>query len=481
MTDSVHPNVLLVGCNTPTTRLLLEVLAARGIRGTVARDVKAAGDRIPQDRWDLVFVELETAGGGGLAVVEEAKRREPELPVVMISGEAAVPTVVRALRAGCDDFLTHPLKRRTVEELLDALLPNRAVPLAAAAAPDGRDPCRIVGRSPALLQALTLARKAAQTSLPIVILGESGTGKELVANLIHQGSRRAGGPYVRVNCAALSDSLLESELFGHERGAFTGAVIERKGRFELADGGTLLLDEVTETGLRLQAELLRVLDQQDFERVGGSKSLRVNVRVISTTNRDLPGLVHQGRFRADLYYRLAGMLVAVPPLRQRPEDIPLLTWYFVNEYAREVRRSITALDPDMMDLFQRYDWPGNVRQLRSAVRTALVLGSGDVLSLAGAPWLRAELEACLPVTATGRAEVGAAGRSGGTDAGPSLRLRDVERHTILKALRVTGSHQALAAKLLGITDRTLREKLRRYRQEGDADATGDRLWLKEPA
>lgn len=465
MVEQVHPNVLIVGCQTPATRLLLEVLASRGIRGAVVRDAKEAAGRLEQSAWDLVLTDLEAPNGGGFFVVEEAKRHAPELPVVMISGEAEVPTVVQAIRKGCEDFLIKPLKRPAVEALIDALLPNRPVPLADAAGSDGRSPCRIVGRSPVLLQAVALARKVAATSAPVIIMGESGTGKELVADLLHQNSRRAGGPYVRVNCAALSESLLESELFGHERGAFTGAVIERKGRFELADGGTLLLDEVTETGPRLQAEMLRVLDQQDFERVGGSKSVRVNVRVVSTTNRDLLALVRKGRFRADLYYRLAGVQLTLAPLRRRKEDIQVLTWHFVNEFAREVRRSITALDPDMMRLFYQYDWPGNVRQLRNMVRTGLILGSNEVLSLAEAPWLRVELAS----GATDRAEAS------------SLCLRDVERRTILKALRVTESNQARAARLLGITDRTLREKLRRYRQEGATEETGDRLWLKAPA
>jgi two-component system response regulator HydG len=339
------------------------------------------------------------------------------------------------------------------------------VPLAAADEADGRCLYRIAGRSPRLFETIALAKKAAPTSLPVLITGESGTGKELVSYLIHRTGVRAHAPYVRVNCAALSESLLESELFGHERGAFTGAVAQRKGCIERAHGGTLLLDEISETGPRLQAELLRVLEQQDFERVGGSEPVTVNVRVISTTNRDLGRDVRDGRFRSDLYWRLCGLHISVPPLRQRKEDIPVLVWHFVNQFAREVRRSITQLDPEMMEILLRYDWPGNVRQLRNVVRTALVVGNGPVLSLTGAPWMQAELAAS----------------ASGPGRPTSLCLRDVERETILAALQLTESHQAKAARLLGITDRTLREKLRRYRQEGSLAGTSRAPDASRPA
>ena len=463
MTQLVYDNVLLVEAEAATTRLLLEVLAARGIRGTVARDLKTADERFEQGRWDLVIADLDVPGGG-LEVVRRVKAREPELPVVMLGTEPGVETTVRVMREGCDDFLVKPLERPVIEHLLDRLVPNHSVATAEAAEIDGRCLYRIVGRSPNLHRAVALAKKVASTSVPVLICGESGTGKELLAHLVHHASRRSLGPYMRVNCAAVSETLLESELFGHERGAFTGAIVQRKGRFELAHGGTLLLDEVTETGPRLQAELLRVLEHQDFERLGGSQQISVNVRVVSTTNRDLAAMAKAGQFRTDLYWRLAGVRIHIPPLRHRKEDIPLLVWHFVNRFARETQRAVAQLDPEMMELFYRCDWPGNVRQLRNVVRTALIFGSGEVLSLAEAPWLQVELAR--------------------TDGGPeprSLRLRDVERRTILEALRITDSHQAKAAELLGITDRTLREKLRRYRREPYLDETGEKQWLKAPA
>jgi DNA-binding NtrC family response regulator len=307
----------------------------------------------------------------------------------------------------------------------------------------------IVGRSDALQRTLDLASRVAPTSAPVLLTGESGTGKELVSYLIHRRSKRACGPYVRVNCAALSESLLESELFGHERGAFTGAHQQRQGKFEQAHGGTLLLDEISETGPRFQSELLRVLEHQDFHRVGGSQTVRVNVRVIATTNRDLAEAVEKGQFRADLYYRLAGVRIPLPALRERREDIEDLVWHFVNLFSPEVRRKVTKISPATMDLLEHCTWPGNVRQLRNAVRTAMIFGDDEELSLEDVPHLQAEL--------TGVDM---------DDEGGVLPLREMERQAIFEALRLTNSHQAKAARLLGITDRTLRDKLRRYREDG---------------
>ena len=334
----------------------------------------------------------------------------------------------------------------------------------------------IAGTSPALMDVLAVARRVAPTSVPVLLTGESGTGKELIAEFIHRHSRRVDGPYVRVNCAALSESLLESELFGHERGAFTGAVSQRKGKFERADGGTLLLDEISETSPRLQSQLLRVLEQQEFERVGGCENVCVNVRVVATSNRDLVAEVAAARFRRDLYYRLGGVHLSIPPLRDRPEDIAPLVWHFVQLYGPEVGRSVRQLDEEMLRLMSRCAWPGNVRQLRNVVRTALILGVGERLSLDHSPALVAELQGDAVVRPVAAGAAYTSGDVAGAAGVPlsdtvNLSLQDVERRAIFEALRRTQSHQARAAKLLGITDRTLREKLRRYRQAEDLAAT----------
>jgi transcriptional regulator with GAF, ATPase, and Fis domain len=282
----------------------------------------------------------------------------------------------------------------------------------------------------------------------------------------------------------LSGSLLESELFGHEKGAFTGAYAQRKGRFEMAHGGTLLLDEITETPIRFQAKLLRVLEQQDFERVGGNESVRVDVRIISTTNKDLLQEVRQGRFRQDLYYRLSGVRLVACPLRERKDDLFDLVWYFVNLYTREVQRRITRLDNAMMDIFAKYHWPGNVRQLRNVVRTSLILGIGQTLSLADVSWLFDELQP-LPQEGNNDLMVTRQAKSGMSSFGaeknnaleiPSntaqvadlggVPLVKVEKQAILDTLRRTGGNQTKAAKVLGISDRTLRDRIHRYRKQG---------------
>jgi len=462
MNDRLAQDVLILNDDNGLTRLMLEVLAGRAIRGTVVRSKAAARKKLAARRWGLLVAELELSENEELRFVSTVKEDDPELPVVLVSGEDSAHQAVKAMRLGCRDVLVKPVARGAFEELIDCVFPNHDVPLAAGAEADDSCPYQIAGRSARLLTTLQLARKVAPTSVPVLITGESGTGKELISYYIHRQSHRLRAPYVRVNCAALSESLLESELFGHERGAFTGAYTQRKGRFELAHGGTLLLDEVSETGRRLQAELLRVLEQQDFERVGGSESVRVNVRVVSTSNRDLAAEVERGNFRLDLYYRICGVHLHVPPLRDRPEDIPPLVWYFVNQYARESHRRIDQLDPEMVNRFKEYHWPGNVRQLRNVVRTALILGRGTTLSLAGAGHLLREL------------------RSPASPNMPSLSLQELERQAVLEALRRTDSHQVRAAKLLGITDRTLREKIRKYRQKGFLSPKGSERWQRQP-
>ncbi len=460
MTDRARPNVLIVNGDPEVSRTLLAALAGRAVHGTACRDVPTALDLTASNDWHLVFADLDAAGEQLPGLLEQMKTYRPEMPVILISRRDSLEPAVRAVRAGCDDVLVKPIRPQRLSELLETLLPGKDVPLAAAAQQGSRRLFQIVGRSQALREVIGLCERAAPTSLPVLVTGESGTGKELISYLIHYRSRRRHGPFIRVSCAALSESLLESELFGHERGAFTGAYARRKGRFERAHGGTLLLDEISETTPRLQAELLRVLETQDFERVGGSEPVRVNVRVVSTTNRDLARDVHAGAFRRDLYYRLRGLQVTVPPLRQRPEDVPLLVWHFVNEFAAEARRRIESICPELLEALVAYPWPGNVRQLRNVVRTALLLSDGAVLSLPRTHGLRRQLMPPEPPPAT-------------------LRLRELERRTVGEALRRTNRHYARAAELLGISDRTLREKIRRYRRDGHWSE--DETWARTTA
>jgi len=491
-----HPaSVLIVDDEPQTIRLMLEVLARKGISARLAGGRKAALDALDRTPCDLAFLSIRLAGGkgplNGFELLGAMRSIAPEMPVVMMAGteepsdssalQSGTQTAVRAIQAGCRDFLLKPLDPQAVEDLLIALLPNRRVATAASAQEGDHCLYQIVGKSPRMLQTVALAEKIAPTSVPVLISGESGTGKELISLLIHHRSRRAMGPFVRVNCAALSDSLLESELFGHEKGAFTGAYAQRKGRFEMAHGGTLLLDEITETPPTIQAKLLRIIEQQEFERVGGNDNIKVNVRIISTTNRDLLHEVQMGRFRQDLYYRLSAARVVAAPLRERPADLPELIWHFINLYAKETQRRIETLDPTMMEIFAKYHWPGNVRQLRNVVLTSLLLGSGPVLSLADVSWLFDELQpltesrkVCSPkgaVTPAGvlppvvSAHPAAVPSADGPTGLGGIRLDEIERQAILDTLRQTSGNQTRAAKVLGISDRTLREKIRRYRQE----------------
>lgn len=478
-------NVLIVEDEPQTARFMLEILARKGIRAQLATHKKAALDALDKGRRDLVFISTclgqRPDHTSGFDLLEAIRANAPEAPIIMLAGpddEARQPddpnllrlgtqTAVKAIQAGCRDFLLKPLHRETFENLLESLVPNHRVATAAAAHEGDRCLYQIVGKSARLAQTMILAEKIAPTSVPVLISGESGTGKELVARLVHHKSRRALGPFVHVNCAALSDTLLESELFGHEKGAFTGAHARRKGRFERAHGGTLLLDEITETSPQFQAKLLRILEQQEFERVGGNENIKVNVRIISITNRDLLGEVQMGRFRQDLYYRLSAARVVVPPLRERCEDLNELVWHFVNLYAREAQRQIRTLDPAMMKILAEYAWPGNIRQLRNVVLTSLVLGVGPTLSLADVSWLFDELQLRTqhgpPTSIAGGAAVQPAAEQAGPVGG--IRLADLERQAILETLRQTSGNQTRAAKVLGISDRTLREKVRRYRQE----------------
>lgn len=498
-------NVLIVDNDPESARLLLEILAHKGICGTIANNKEAAVDFLDRYNYDLVFASDEISRQAGTPIlqkgckvgspgqlsypqnsfelVQKIKTNSPELPVIMIgtpccgkpqNGNPAkgqesktqnqqqnVNRAVKAIRAGCYDFLIKPLTREKIESLLDTLLPNHSVRSCGSATQGIETLYRIVGKSARLVQTVNLAKKVAPTSVPVLISGESGTGKELISYLVHHNSKRIHGPYIKVNCAALNDSLLESELFGHEKGAFTGAYAQRKGRFEMAHGGTLLLDEITETPPAFQAKLLRVLEQQDFERVGGNDNIQVDVRIISTTNKDLLQEVAEGRFRQDLYYRLSTVRLFIPPLRQRSEDLPDLVWHFVNLYVRQAQRRITKLDPAMMDIFAKYYWPGNVRQLRNVVLTSLILGVGQTLSLADVSWLFDELQP-LPQESNLSISNGEAPTSGLG----GIPLEQIEQRAILDTLRQTAGNQTKAAKVLGISDRTLRDKIRRYRQQG---------------
>lgn len=454
--------VLILEPQSRDARALLESLAARNARGSVAVNAAQAIELAERQRWHLAFVSSDFPMGDSAssaqAVWSSLRRHNPEMPLIMVCQPSDAPAIPAALQSGCAAALQKPLSERQIAQTLDRFLPMRPMAIAAAAPTCGGRWLPIVGRSAALAETLRLAQAAAPTSLPVLLTGPSGSGKELVAGFIHSRSRRADGPMVHLNCAALNESLLESELFGHEKGAFTGAIGSHRGRLERANGGTLLLDEITETPPGFQAKLLRALEQMRFERVGGKEPIQVNVRIISTTNRDIRAAVACGQFRADLYYRLAGLTIPVPPLAARREDIADLVWWFVGEFACQTPRAIQSIEPDTLAAFERYAWPGNIRQLRNAVGALMVFGSGPVLSLRDCPSV---LEPMQSADATVQSAVAF-----------DQSLEQLERQAILAALARHGGNRTQAARQLGISDRTLRDKVKKYAPDAAVCAAG---------
>jgi len=435
--------------------LMAEALLAvdADIEVVAARDGGEACELIERGSFDFVFTDLKMPGKSGLDVLRAARAAEPASDVVIISGHGDVPTAVDAIRNGGFDYVLKPICVDQVEVLVRKLKEHRRLVeqnrylRAELSGPSGSVP--IIGQSPAIRDLCARAVHVAATDATVLLQGESGTGKELVSLLIHKSSTRRDGPLIRLNCAALSDSILESELFGHEKGAFTGAHAAKPGRFELADGGTLLLDEITETSPKLQAKLLRVIEQKEFERVGGTRTLRADIRIVATTNRDLAREVAEHRFREDLFYRLNVVPLVLPPLRDRPGDVKLLTHHFARHFAARLGKPCPRIEPAAAARLDRYPWPGNVRELENLVQRLVIMGSDGAIGLDDLPdYVR-----------------GTAALPGGRSVwGPTLA--DAERQLILEALRQAGGNRTRAAEKLDISTRTIRNKLKKYVAEG---------------
>jgi DNA-binding NtrC family response regulator len=363
-------------------------------------DVDSAGDgnealeRFEPGRFDVAVVDIKMPGMDGIELQEQLARLDSELPVIMITAFASVDTAVRALKLGAFDYVTKPVDPDELSHLVRRALEQRRLRQENVQLRETIDEFVagdvIVGDSPPMRKVLELAEHVAKTDATVLIRGESGTGKELIARAIHANSRRRYAPIIAVNCGGLPETLLETELFGHERGAFTGAQYRRKGRLEMADGGTLFLDEVGSISLKTQVDLLRVLESREFTRVGGSKPIKVDFRVICATNEDLEQAVAEGRFREDFFYRINVFLIEAPPLRVRRSDIPLLAKHFLERFARQMDKKIAQISPEAMAVLEAYDWPGNVRELSNAIERAMVVGKGrsiqpDDLPLRGGP------------------------------------------------------------------------------------------------
>jgi DNA-binding NtrC family response regulator len=462
-------------------------LSRAGFEVEAVCDGPAALAAIAARRPDAIVTDMRMPGLTGIELLEQVRRIDDDLPVVVMTAFGTIDTAVRAIRMGAFDYLTKPFEgdelviavKRAVEHA--RLVRENAVLRAssgqaagARAATDGTmGLSRLLGSSDAMKRLRDQLAAIAASQGTVLVTGESGVGKEVVARAIHESSGRRDGTYLAVNCAALSESLLESELFGHERGAFTGADRLRKGRFELADGGTLLLDEVSEVAPSIQAKLLRVLQERSFERVGASLSIGVDVRVIATSNRDLPASAAKGEFRQDLYFRLSVLPVRVPPLRERLEDIEELARYFIGRTCRREGRPCLELDSSAARTMREYHWPGNVRELQNICERAVVLSAisaapGVVTSDLIAPWLLGTAGHAVQAPATGFAVAAhpAPERIEPKPLGGTRALEEIEREAILAALARFDGHRQKTARALQIGVRTLGLKLKKWKQEG---------------
>ncbi len=439
------------------------------LAGTLVREgheVVACGDGVAAaerlggpGRFDLLITDLKMPKMTGIELLGEARRLRPDMPVVLMTAFATVQTAVEAMKLGAYDYIQKPFDGDEIKLLIDRTLEHSRLARENAAYRSMAEvsaPRPLIGASEAMREIKTRIELVANSTATVLIRGESGTGKEVVARAIHHAGTRRERPMLAVNCAALSENLLESELFGHEKGAFTGADKLRRGRFELADGGTLLLDEISEIAPGLQAKLLRVLQESSFERVGSSITQQVDVRVIATTNRDLEKEVDEGRFRRDLFYRLNVVPIEIPPLHERVEDIAELCRHFLHQVARRENSVFRHIESDAIRLLQRYNWPGNVRELQNIIERACVLESqpGVIRTITVEPWLKIRGGASGATAANAEALAG-------------QPLADIERQVILSTLQQFKGHRIRTATALGIGVRTLGMKLKKWREEGE--------------
>jgi DNA-binding NtrC family response regulator len=459
---STTGSVLVVDDHAPARQSIADTLTCAGHRVRCCSSASEALHVLRSQSFDVIITDLKMPGMNGMEFIQALEQQQIESQVVMVTAHASVASAVEAMRHGAFDYIEKPFDVDQLETLVARALRHGDLVGRRSSVPSGDSPSQsmMVGHSPAMRLLRERIAQTAPTDITVLITGESGTGKELVAREIHAASRRVGRAMVGLNCPALSPQLMESELFGHEQGAFTSADSPRVGRFELADGGTILLDEVTEIDLPLQAKLLRVLQEKSFERVGSSETRDVDVRVLATTNRDLRHEVAEGRFREDLYFRLAVVPLNVPPLRDRREDVPLLAKHFLERAGRRLSRSPRSLAPAAMDLLLNYHWPGNVRELENLVTRASVLGRSDTLA---ADELRAWLIDA-DGAAPGGASTGESSPQSNTVAGVPVgtSLQEMERALIEATLEEFDGHRAKTAQALGIGVRTLCNKLRSY-------------------
>lgn len=460
--------ILIVDDTAIIRKTLEERLRGKRYAVSTAGSIAEAEKRLAANSFDLIFLDMELPDGDGRVFIERLSNTANKPLVVMITANGAIESVVECIRSGAFDYLPKPFAMTQIDLILKKAAEfQRAVRVTDFLNRESVARRELIGKSPAISRLKDLIQRVGRTNATVMISGENGTGKELVANDIFLNSQRTNKPFIKVNCAAISEALIESEFFGHEKGSFTGATDQRDGRFELADGGTILLDEVSEISLGLQAKLLRVLQEREFERVGGNKTIKVDVRVLATTNRDLLKAVQKGDFREDLYYRLNVFPIQVPPLRERTGDVEILANHFLDRFAKEHGIKSCGFSESGMAGLIAHHWPGNVRELQNVVERAAILAEE------GVP-ISAELMGIVPPISVAPAQVAppapAAALPVSLPDTQVMPLHELEKRAILEALERTNGNRTQAAELLQISIRTLRNKLAEYRGDSEEAA-----------
>lgn len=446
--------ILVVDDESSQRKMLKANLSLDGYTVSEADDGADAIARVSNEFFDLILMDNRMSQVDGIDALRQIKKISPGIPVIIITAYASVETAVEALQAGAHDYLTKPLDvdelRIKIRQTLEFWRLKEENILQKRRLENLFDRSRIIGKSPLMKNVLETVAMVAPTEASVLILGESGTGKELIANALHQGSSRAEKRFIKVNCAALPETLLESELFGHEKGAFTGAVARRPGRFELADGGCIFLDEIGEMSPSTQAKLLRVLQEREIEPLGSTRTVKVDIRIIAATNKILSEEVKKGNFREDLFYRLNVVPITLPPLRDRKEDIPLLAEHFLAMHNEKNNRNVQGFHPRVLDALMRYSWPGNIRELENFVERAVILTREDYVAFGDLP---EAIRGASGDTLTEQARDGI--RAG-------MTVKEMERELIIKTLEDNDGNRTRSARMLGITRRTLQHKLKEY-------------------
>lgn len=457
--------ILIIEDDRAQREALQEILTAEGYDVETAPDGETGLARLQESGFEVVLTDLALPGPDGMEILKFLVRHRPDTVCIIITGYATIKNSVTAMRLGAYDYLAKPVDPRELKLVIKRALEHKHLKQENLQLKQQLyhryDFANIIGTSEAITRIFDLIRKVADTDSTVLLLGESGTGKELIARALHFNSHRRQGPLIPVNCAAIPEELLESELFGHERGAFTHAVRTRIGRFEQADGGTIFLDEIADMSPGLQVKILRVLQDRAFERIGGTKTIRVDIRVIAATNQDLEALVRQGRFREDLFYRLNVIPIRVPPLRERPSDIPLLASHFLREFSRRKKKPLKRLSPEVLDLLQRYPWPGNVRELENLMERLVILSEGQLVEVRDLP---ERFRTPLPVA--GPPELADFPEHG---VNLTRAVQDYERRLILQALEKSNWVKSRAAKLLHLNRTTLIEKMKKQKIQFSPD------------